>query len=82
MKRLLEHGFYGLAFHMWRREPNQEAAGDAYIHRDKWLGRPFFFFFNSIVEEEGLNHDSSYKREYIMSLNYKTLNCENKFKRI
>ena len=44
MKRLLEHGFYGLAFHMWGREPNQEAAGDAYIHRDKWLGRPFFFF--------------------------------------
>ena len=51
-----------------------------YIETNGW--EDHFFFFNSIVEEEGLNHDSSYKREYIMSLNYKTLNCENKFKRI
>ena len=29
MKRLLEHEFYGLTLHMWRREPNQELAGDA-----------------------------------------------------
>jgi hypothetical protein len=27
VKRLLEHEFYGLALHMWRREPNQEPAG-------------------------------------------------------
>jgi hypothetical protein len=29
MNRLLEHGFYDLALHMWRREPNQEPARDA-----------------------------------------------------
>ncbi len=29
MKRQLEHVFYDLAFHMWRREPNQKLAGDA-----------------------------------------------------
>ncbi len=23
MKRLLEHGFYGLTLYMWRREPDQ-----------------------------------------------------------
>ena len=25
----IEHGFYGLVFHMWRRESNQESVGDA-----------------------------------------------------
>jgi hypothetical protein len=29
LKRLLEHEFYDLALHIWRREPNQEPIGDA-----------------------------------------------------
>ena len=29
MKRQLEHVFYDLALHMWRREPNQKLAEDA-----------------------------------------------------
>ena len=28
VKRLLDHEFYSLALHMWRREPNQKPVGN------------------------------------------------------
>ena len=43
VNRLLEHRFYDLVLHMWRREPNQKLARDAlsivfiYISRGIYL---------------------------------------------
>ena len=42
VKRLLEHRFYNLVLHMWRKEPNQEFAQDA-------LSIVFFYIYIYIL---------------------------------
>ena len=43
VNRLLEHRFYDLVLHMWRREPNQKLAQDAlsivfiYIYQEEYI---------------------------------------------
>ena len=56
----MEYEFYGLAFHMWRREPNQEHVGNAlnrcklvkYVLKFKVIDSLNFLFYKKFKTQQ------------------------------